>query len=332
MTRARDIASGLPSVQTGFRNAIINGDFQINQRGFTSTTSTGYGLDRWFFSSDGGTVTHSAQTFTVGAAPVSGYEGRTFARVITTGQSAGTNLAYLAQRIEGVRTFAGQTVTISFWAKAASGTPKISAELNQWFGTGGSSETNTSAGSVTISTSWQRYSITAYVPEITGKTIGTTDFLNIILWMSAGSSFTARSGNIGIQNNTFDVWGVQVEPGPIATPFEQRSVGIELALCQRYYFAITLTETSTLGAGHVQTGITNRFTIPTPVSMRQVSIINSTFSTLQSLGIGSNQVFTIVAGYTTPNSIILEGTVPTAQTAPLVLFAPAGRLNFIAEL
>jgi hypothetical protein len=331
MTRARDIASGLPSVQTGFRNAIINGDFQINQRGFTSTTSTGYGLDRWFFSSDGGTVTHSAQTFTPGAAPVSGYEGRTFARVVTTGQSGSTNLAYLAQRIEGVRTFAGQTVTISFWAKASSGTPKISAEINQWFGTGGSSETNTSAGSVTISTSWQRYSITASAPAITGKTIGTTDFLNIILWMSAGSSFTARSGNIGIQNNTFDVWGVQVEPGPIATPFEQRSVGIELALCQRYYFAITLTETSTLGAGHVQTGITNRFTIPTPVSMRQVSIINSTFSTLQSLG-NTNQVFTIQAGYTTPNSIILEGTVPTAQTAPLVLFAPAGRLNFIAEL
>jgi len=55
------------------------------------------------------------------------------------------------------------------------------------------------------------------------------------LWTSAGSTFNSRLNSIGIQNNTFDFWGVQVERGSYATPFEQRPIGTELALCQRYY-------------------------------------------------------------------------------------------------
>jgi hypothetical protein len=335
MTRARDIASGLPSVQTGFRNAIINGDFRINQREFLSvTTNNTYGFDRWKIFNSGGTVTYTPVAFALGSPAQAGYESNNFARLVSSGQSGVGDFAVLQQPIEGVRTFANSIVTVSFWAKANSGTPKVAVELAQIFGASGSpsADVNVLGGQVTLSTSWARYSVQITLPSIAGKTITTNDALNINLWTSAGSNFNSRLNSIGIQNNTFDFWGVQVERGTVATPFEQRPFGAELALCQRYYFAITLTETSTLGAGHVQSGVTNRFTIPTPVSMRQVSIINSTFSTLQSLGIGSNQVFTIAAGYTTPNSIILEGTVPTGQTAPLVLFAPAGRINFIAEL
>jgi hypothetical protein len=308
----------------GFRNFIINGDFGINQRGLNATgiTATAYGLDRWWFSASGVTGTHSAQPFTIGVAPVSGYEAKTFARVVTTGQSAASDLAYLAQRIESVRNLAGQQVTISFWAKAASGTPKISAELNQWFGTGGSSETNTSAGSVTISTSWQRYSMTQFVPSISGKTIGTSDFLNVILWMSAGTSYTARSGAIGIQNNTFDIWGVQVEAGSTATPFEQRPIGTELALCQRYYYRLANGSAQVFGLGWATTTSQLLVHVQFPVTMRTKPTAIETSGTASDytswLTNGSGNTLTSVPTWntnTTPSTAIVQGIAGASFTA-----------------
>ena len=119
------------------KNKIINGDFFVNQRAFTSTTSLGYCFDRFAtnFSVVGGT-TASAQTFTPGTAPVAGYEARNFFRAVTTSQTGTSNIVQLYQMIEDVRTLAGQTATISFWAKAASGTPKIGIEMVQQFGSG----------------------------------------------------------------------------------------------------------------------------------------------------------------------------------------------------
>jgi hypothetical protein len=251
MTRAYNTATtqqnsggAVPAFIAG-KNAIINGDFAINQRGFTSTTTDAYGLDRWKQVQADGTSTYSVQTFTAGAAPVAGYEGRNFARVAISGQTLAGAATILIQPIESVRTFAGQTVTISFWAKANSGTPAIAIELQQSFGTGGSpsSTVNTYAGKATISTSWARYSVTGTVPSISGKTIGSNnnDALNLNIWTSSGSNTAARVGSIGIQNNTFDIWGVQVEAGSVATPFDTAAgtIGGELALCQRYCTKIT---------------------------------------------------------------------------------------------
>jgi hypothetical protein len=226
------------------KNKIINGDFSINQRAFTSTTGQGYTFDRWIVTTSDGTVTSSPQTFTAGAAPVAGYEGTNYFRMVTSGQTLTTATALLEQRIEDVRTLAGRTMTISFWAQAGSGTPKIAVEVGQNFGTGGSpsAAVNTYAGQVTLSTSWARYSVTVAVPSISGKTIGTTagtSYNRINLWNSAGSSLDARTGSLGIQSNTFNVWGVQVEYGSKATPFQTASGGspqAELAMCQRYYF------------------------------------------------------------------------------------------------
>lgn len=225
----------------GFRNLIINGDFRINQRGFSSTTTTGtYGFDRWFMLGSGGTTTYSAQTFTIGN-PISGQEPTNFARVVTTGQSAATDLSILIHRIEDVRNCAGQTVTVSFWAKAASGTPKVAVELDQSFGSGGSpsSAVYTLAGTATLSTSWTRYSFTVNLPSISGKTLGSNNdhFLGLNLWLSGGSNFNSRTGSLGIQSATFDFWGVQVEANNVPTSFERRPIGVELALCQRYYAA-----------------------------------------------------------------------------------------------
>jgi hypothetical protein len=225
-------------------NAIINGAFEINQRKFTSSTAGGYGFDRWTTARVGGTVTASSQAFTLGTAPVAGFEAANFSRHIIAGQSASGDIAVFIQPIEGVRSFAGQTVTISFYAKADSGTPKIGLELYQEFGTGGSpsSFVSTVAGDPTISTSWARYTVTVAVPSIAGKTIGTdnNDSLQVGLWLSAGSTFNSRSGSIGLQNNTFDIWGVQVESGSTATDFRRNANSLqgELAACQRYYYRV----------------------------------------------------------------------------------------------
>jgi hypothetical protein len=248
------------------KNKIINGDFGVNQRSFTSTTTTDtFGFDRFSFNFVGGTTTYSAETFTLGSAPVVGYEARNFARLVTTSQTATGDRAILVHRIEDVRTFANQTATFSFWAKAASGTPQVALELVQGFGTGGSpspSVTGISPTKVTLTTSWARYSVTIAVPSISGKTIGTdlnsNGNLQLTFWVSAGSNFDVRSNTLGLQNNTFDFWGIQAEAGSIATPF-QTATGTkqgELAACQRYYYRKSATAAYTRFADGIGTSTT----------------------------------------------------------------------------
>jgi hypothetical protein len=256
------------------KNKIINGDFAINQRGFTSNTTTNtYNFDRWRQNNAGttGTFTTTPQTFTPGTAPIAGYEGSTFLQGITAAGASTNTLAIISQPIEDVRTFAGQTATISFFAQASTGSPKIGMEIAQNFGSGGSPSTQvlTSISAITISTSWARYSVTVSVPSISGKTIGTTantSSLAVNFWLSAGSDFNARASSIGLQNNTFQMWGVQVESGSTATAFQTASgsIGGELALCQRYYQ--TLDEGSM--CGRVETASAATLVTTLPVAMR----------------------------------------------------------------
>lgn len=222
------------------KNKIINGNYYFNQRNFTSTTTTGtYMFDRWITAIGGdGTSTYTAQTFTPGTAPVSGYESQSYQRIVTTGQTNASVATITYQPIEDVRTFAGQTVTYSFWAKASSGTPKIALSYDQNFGTGGSADVTAYISQVTLSTSWARYSVSFAVPSISGKTIGSTPgWLGILLWVSAGSSSNTITNSLGIQTNTFDLWGHQLEAGSTATAFQTATGTIqgELAACMRYY-------------------------------------------------------------------------------------------------
>jgi hypothetical protein len=224
------------------KNKIINGDFFWNQRNFTSTTGSIYTVDRWVSINDGVGATYSVQQFTAGTAPVSGYEAKQYMRIVTTGQTSTSTYTLFEQNIESVRTFAGQTATISFWAKAATGTPKIAIEIQQNFGSGGSAGVNTYVSQSTISTSWARYTTTVAVPSISGKTVGTaSDYLALNFWVSAGSDLASRTGTLGIQSNTFDIWGVQMENGSTATAFQTATGTIqgELAACQRYYLRVT---------------------------------------------------------------------------------------------
>jgi hypothetical protein len=282
MTRSRDVADtqdnlgGAVAPFVAGKNKIINGDFFVNQRAFSSsTTSAAYGFDRWQPINADGTVTYSAQTFTAGTAPVSGYEAKNFARLVTSGQTLSTARASLNQNIEDVRTLAGQTTTVSFWAKAASGTPKVAVEWQQFMGSGGgSSPTNTYGGQVTLSTSWARYSVTFSVPSLSGATVGTVSDSTAVLYLytSAGSNFNARTGSLGIQNVTIDFWGVQVEAGSVATPFTTASgsIGGELALCQRYYWkqAMVAGNYAPFGFGGFYSSTQHNVYVKNPIQMR----------------------------------------------------------------
>ena len=272
------------------KNKIINGDFSINQRAFTSTTTTNtYGFDRFAPAFSDGTSTYSAQTFTLGAAPVAGYEATNFARLVSTGQTLNTALTALYQKIENVRTFAGQTITISFWAKASTGTPSVAASAWQEFGVSGSAAVQLGS-KVAITTSWARYSVTISLPSISGKTIGPLpdNQVRILLITSAGSTRDAYTGALGIQSETIDFWGVQVEYGSEATPFQTASGGspqAELAMCQRYYYRNTMNNTDFALANGVTTTI-SQF----PINLKQT--MRTTPTSLDSNGIGIYRIAT----------------------------------------
>jgi hypothetical protein len=186
----------------------------------------------------GATATYSAQTFTPGTAPVAGYEAANFGRIVTT---VGNDGCRFEQIIESVRTFAGQTVIVSFWAKGTNPTTAGNLGLNfvQHFGSGGSPSANVDVAQQTfvLTGNWTRYSFTFAIPSIAGKTIGTTATTNYLgLFIGQGTS-TSTDGW------TLDLWGVQVEAastGSTASPFQTASGSIagELALCQRYFEVI----------------------------------------------------------------------------------------------
>jgi hypothetical protein len=319
------------------KNKIINGDFNVNQRSFTSTTTDAtYGFDRWLGVFSDGTVTYSAQTFTLGAAPVTGYESTNYARLVTTGQTLTSAATFLSQKIENVKTFAGQTVTVSFWAQAGSGTPSISIELDQQFGTGGSTRVTTFAGKNTISTSWARYTATVLVPSISGKTIGAVNnSLNLNMWVSAGSAFDARTGTLGIQTNTFNIWGVQVEAGSVATAFQTATGTLqgELAACQRYYY-----RTNASGAAYTQFGFGNAWSttdvmlqVKLPVTMRTKPATLETNALLASDGFNNLAITSpVLGGSSSPDLLFLTGTVSGATAyRPYQLCANASTSAYV---
>jgi hypothetical protein len=255
------------------KNKIINGDFGIWQRG-TSFASSGYTADRWytdFAGSSAGTI--SRQAFTAGTAPVSGYEAQYFLRRNLT---TGAQYSSLVQRIEDVRTFAGQTVKVSFWAKGTNPTGNFEANLIQSFGSGGSADVPQAAQSLTVTGSWVRYSYTFTLPSITGKTIGTGSYLFLSIYQAASNTSVS----------TLDIWGVQAEAGSTATPFQTASGGspqAELAMCQRYYWRWNANSNfATCGIGAASSTTTGVVTVMHPVPMRTVvsaidGSANSTF-------------------------------------------------------
>ena len=211
------------------KNAVINGDFNIWQRGttFTNPSAGTFTCDRYSWDSVSMTGSITRQAFTAGTAPVAGYEGTYFARLDIT---SGTQYGELVQKIENGRTNAGQTVTASFWAKLNSGASGWQVNVVQNFGTGGSPSSAVLAGqtSFTPTASWQRFTFTVAVPSVAGKTFGTNN--NSYLAMTIQKTSTTAS--------QLDTWGWQLEVGNTATAFQTATGTLqgELAACQRYYY------------------------------------------------------------------------------------------------
>jgi len=220
------------------KNVIINGGFNIWQRG-TSQTTTGFGCDdRWSNDNTGTTKTASRQAFALGQTEVPG-NPMYFSRTTVTSVAGASNYALKTQKIESVHTLAGETITLSFYAKADAN-KNIASEFIQGFGTGGSpSAINLELGITTynLTTAWQKFTLTTTVPSITGKTLGTdnNDYFRVVFWLDSGSTYDSRNNTLGQQSGTFEIAQVQIEEGDTATDFERRLPGEELALCQRYY-------------------------------------------------------------------------------------------------
>lgn len=237
-----------------FRNRIINGAMQIDQRNagasvtVNSSTNT-YGLDRFYGQASGGGV-FTMQRSTVAPA---GFTNSLLATVTTADASiASGDLYAISQSIEGFNcsdlgfgTANAATVTLSFWVR--------------------SSVTGTFSGTLSNNAFDRSYPFTYTISSantyeyktitITGATTGTwttdnTSGLRVYFSLGAGSTYTGTAGSwsasgltnatgstnlISTNGATFYITGVQLEKGTQATSFEYRPYGTELQLCQRYY-------------------------------------------------------------------------------------------------
>ena len=267
----------VPASSYMFRNKIINGNFDIWQRG-TSQTTTGWGsADRWRLNLvSSGTATLSQQSFDVGQTEVPG-NPKYYARVEPVTNSSSAENISIRQSIEGVETLAGQTATLSFWAKADSN-KNIATEFFQLFGSGGSAQTSISPTIYNLTTSWQKFTTTFSVPSISGKTVGLNNWIGFAFFLSAGSDYNSRTNSLGNQSGTFDIAQVQLEESFVATPFEHRPLSVELAMCQRYFTKSHNSElvagTSATGGGAIDVFVPSNGTgyfgvyVPFPVEMR----------------------------------------------------------------
>lgn len=326
-----------------FRNKLINGGFDIWQRGTSQgTSSTGFGADdRWNNGQNGSTKTASRQTFTLGQTDVPG-NPKYWARTVVTSSAGASNYVYKAQPIESVLTLAGQTATLSFWAKADA-SKNIAVEFIQNFGTGGSPSSAVLGIGVTtfaLTSSWKYFTATISIPSISGKVLGSNndDSLNLQFWFDAGSTFNARTNSLGQQSGTFDIANVQLEAGPQATPFEQRPISIEMPLCMRYYQLSPIGWPLTVNSNNSYFFLSGSF----PVVMRGTPNVAQTTTAISGKPVGPNTASDwtgtttnatgAVASTTGLASLQFSGLSATPPANAYYALNTAGKLSFDAEL
>jgi hypothetical protein len=251
----------------GTRNRLINGSFDVWQRGasFTNMTSgTTYTADRWSCFRDG-------YASNISVSQITGLSQNGINRIAlrcqrTAGDTstAGMNVTQSLESVNS-RDLAGQTVTLSFWARAGTNYSASGNILNAYIFSGtGSDEgqrnglTGQTSGTITpvLTTSFQKFSFSRTLPSnINQITV---------------SFYQTPTGTAG-SNDYFDIMDVQLEAGTVATPFERRSYGQELALCQRYFYG----QNNSAGQAYYHFGIgstnnnTTAFgTVIFPVTMR----------------------------------------------------------------
>jgi hypothetical protein len=271
MSRARDVADtqdnlgGAVAPVVSGKNAIINGGFDIWQRGTSianNATYTLYCADRFQINrgglETGVTVSRQATNDTTNlpfiryAARVQRNSGNT-----TTGQ---VSFLTSLETSDSIR-FAGRTITLSFYARKGANYSQSSSQLNAVVSTGTGTDESLGGGytgqatvlnqTATLTTTWQRFEFTASVSS-TATEIGA--------WF-----YYVPVGTAGA-NDWYEITGIQLELGSVATPFSRAggSIGGELALCQRYYTRWTNNPVF----GVVETNTFTAHIISCPVEMR----------------------------------------------------------------
>jgi hypothetical protein len=245
------------------KNWIRNGDFQIAQEGDGPFNVSGYTVDMWYMYLSGATAAVQRFQDSSGLAAAGGGM-RNYLRYDVTGAD---DYWQLWQYIENVWTLQAKTCTLSFFAYVDAGLileieilqrfdsvePDVTAFTTQLVGSGG----------------WVKYTYTFDIPTVQGKILGTNHCLQLRLL-----STTTQSGR-------FYLAEVQLEEGSKATPFERRSYGEELALCQRYFLLIPSLFGACVGTYGYQSN-----TILFPVTMRaNPTFAYDTFQDIDSAGI-----------------------------------------------
>ena len=283
---------GLTGPIGGRRNLIINGAMQVAQRGtaFSVTNGTaGFAADRWFLANVSGS-TQSADNSTTTPAGFSNSFQLDVDNAVSSPASGA--YAYIGHKIEAQNlqhlnygSSSAKQLTLSFYVRS----PKTGTHVVELFAQDGSRNVSATY-TVNVADTWEEKSIT--FPADTGGTINNDNGsgIEILFWLMAGSDLSGGGslntswttnpttntrvvGGVNVldnASNNFYLTGVQLEVGTVATEFEHRSFGEELALCQRYYFAIETTASSQplapYGAGVSSTRVDFNYWLP--VSMR----------------------------------------------------------------
>jgi hypothetical protein len=256
-------------------NVIINGAFDIWQRGTSiATGAIAYTADRFQArrTSAAAGITISRQPSGLNDIQYAARAQRTAANTSTESFSFGTGL-----EVSDVIPLVGKTATISFYARKGANYSNTDSTLSVtwqssatpnlgYFAVATTSPTNIISSGVTLTADWQRFTFTGVVP------IGA---------QSLGLFFGfAPTGTAGV-NDWFEVTGVQLEAGTVATPFRRNapSIQAELAACQRYYHRFTaatgLSQTIGFGMGYLTTAAYINFTLPVQMRTRVTSIERS---------------------------------------------------------
>ena len=296
------------------KNAVINGGMEIWQRGTsfgtTGTFSTSYTADRWQ-GYQGGAGT--SQTTSCQASDLTGF--RYFARVQRNSGSTATGYIGLWQTIETAVSipYAGQTVTLSWYARAGSGMTNANS-LSAWVysGTGtdepwysATGSTSPASGVVTLLSTggivngWKRFSITGTLPS------NATELGVVFEYFPTGTAGA---------NDYYDITGVQLELGSVPTAFSRAGGTLqgELAACQRYFvrFNPTFISDAPFGTGIFKTTTAAAHIMNLPVTMR--SAPSTTFSAANTFycwgGAGSGSPSAVTGGGNTTNIIELSAT------------------------
>ena len=322
--------------EAGGKNAAINGNMVIAQRGTAAvnlSTTLQYPVDRFWAT---GNLTGTAQQ--ISSISLDGFKNAV--RLQRTAGQTSTNDISIGQTFESNASipFQGKTVTLSFWARAGANFSASSSTLNArvYTGTGtdqggyGFSWTGTAlplSQSNTLTTSWQRFSVT-------GTIATTATQMQIYI-------FYTPSGTAGA-SDYFDITGVQLEVGSVATGFQTATGTLagELAAASRYYYRKTATVAyGNIGAGFANSITTGNAQIVFPVVMR-TSPTTIDYSGNISINAGTNNLsvssLTINAGITNPYVGVVDfATTGAIAYRPYQLIAnnsTTSYLGFSAEL